>query len=227
MGLEASPAACRRLFERVNGSVLSETLSSISAKSSGSKDEKIQRLVENYVQPTDVLVHLGINEVKDISRDLSLPVSGAKEELIGQVVSHFSVSADLRPPVTVAPPPPNEPRILAPDAFDSLFSCLRGQDLSDILVGIGAPRTTGAKEILVRLVRESRFAEVTLLMELDGRQLESALSRMNLNRGGAKLDRANRLVQFFAGGGATPKAPTPFGTELLMALTSEPDASSS
>jgi len=204
LGLEMSTGARRRLFERFSGQDLAAALGASRLRTSGTREEKCLRLLENYVQPSEVLSVLSLATLRDLCRDLSLPVGGAKDDLADRVLLHFAQNHDIRPEAPPPPPPPPEPRVLDPAQFDALFSSLRLQDLSDILAGIGSRRITGAKDHLVGLLRDSRFAEISLLMELDSRQLEAALDRNRLRTTGAKRDRAQRLVDDFATKSASP-----------------------
>jgi hypothetical protein len=198
VGIEVGQAACRRLFDRAKSEDLAESLQAAQLKVSGSKEERINRLVENYVQPTKALAAWTGATLKDVCRDLGLTASGGKDDLIERLVAHFATNGDLRPRTEPPPPPAPEPRVLPPERFALLFATLRGSDLSDVLSGVGSKRSTGAKEKLLEVVRESRFSEETLLLELDNKQLEWALDRVRLKTNGTKTDRARRLIEHFA-----------------------------
>ena len=111
-----------------------------------------------------------------------------------QAPAHDGRAAAFAPPPPEAPPEPAEPRVLGDEAFLALFSSLRQQDLSDILAGIGANRVTGAKDHLVKLLKETRFSEATLLLELNLKQLEAALDKAKLKAGGSKREKVERLL---------------------------------
>lgn len=197
VGLEMKTEARRRLLARISGQDATEILQDAGLKSTGSKEEKLLRIFDNYLPPSVVLDALGIVQLRDLCRDLGIAVSGAKDELSERVLRHFATDGDIAPPKPEAPPPEPEQRVLSPERFELLFQALRQQDLSDILAGIGSSRITGAKEHLVKLVRESRFSELTLLTELGLKQLEYALVKQHLKAAGNKQERAARLVQHF------------------------------
>ncbi|MFY2560013.1 SAP domain-containing protein [Corallococcus terminator] len=198
LGIEAGADARKRLFERLSGNDTSAVLDAAELRTTGTKDEKCQRLVENYIQPSEALGVVSLGSLRDLCRDLDLGAAGPKDELIARLVRHFALAYDIRPKPAEPPPPPLEPRVLTPAAFDTLFGAFRGQDLSDILAGIDANRVTGTKEHLVRLLRESRLGEAALLMELDLRQLEAVLSKHQIKTGGAKREKIQRLLEFFS-----------------------------
>lgn len=168
---------------------------------SGSKEEKLQRVFDNYIPPSAFLDALGIVRLRELCRELHVGTSGAKDELVDRLVKHFAADGDIAPPPAEPAPPPPEPRALDPEKFDAVFQSLRQQDLSDILAAIGSHRVTGSKEQLIRLVSESRFSETTLLMELGVKQLEALLSRLELRNGGTKSDKVARLLESFARSG--------------------------
>ncbi|MFY0579293.1 hypothetical protein ACN28S_37975 [Cystobacter fuscus] len=57
---------------------------------------------------------------------------------------------------------------------------------------------TGSKEQLVQLLRESRFSETSLMMELDSRQLDAVLAKHQLKTGGSKREKIQRLLDLFS-----------------------------
>ncbi|KFE69118.1 hypothetical protein [Hyalangium minutum] len=198
LGLEADAAARKRLFERLTGADVSAALEVAALRTSGTKEEKVQRLVDNYVQPTEVLTPVPLATLRDVCRDVELGVGGSKEELVARLVRFFALGYDIRPKPAAPPPPPPEPRHLSTPAFDTLFASFRGQDLSDILSSIDASRVTGSKEQLVQLLRESRFSEISLMMELDSKQLDAALAKHQLKIGGSKREKIQRLLEQFS-----------------------------
>lgn len=198
LGLEASTQSSKRLFEQLNSAVLAEALERMGLRTSGTKAERIERLVSAFAQPTVVLELLPLADLRDLCGRLLVKTSGTKESLVDRIATHYALSEDLRVGTSATdPPPPPERRSLDLHGFISLFSSLRGQDLSDILASIDATRVTGTKEHLVQLLADSPFCESTLLMKLDGKQLESAVRRHALKPAGSKTERIDRLVAHF------------------------------
>jgi hypothetical protein len=192
-----SSAARQRLFDRINGTEVGEVLGRAQMKTSGSKDEKLDRLLASYIQPTEVLRSLSLQSLRDIARDSHASVSGSKEELVDRLVEHYLHDLDIVAPTEAPPPRPAEPRALLPNRFRALFATLKGDDLTDILASIKSSRITGAKETKVALLDESPFCEVSLLEHLTNRALEEALSRNRLRTAGSKRDRVDRLIEHF------------------------------
>lgn len=186
----------RRSGERQRASVTSH--SSAKLRRRGSKDDKINRLVENYIQPSVAIAAWSAAALKDVCRDLGLTSSGGKDELVERLGQHVARNSDLQPETEPPPPPPPEERVLSMEHFTLLFSTLRGSDLSDVLSGVGSKRSTGSKDKLLEIIRETRFKEETLLLELDLKQLEWLLDRLRLKSNGTKADRVMRLIEYFA-----------------------------
>jgi ribosomal protein L12E/L44/L45/RPP1/RPP2 len=199
LGFEMASASRRRLLGRLSGGDLAEILGKCELKTSGTRDEKLERLLASYVQPSEVLRLLPLQTLRDICRDANASVSGSKDELVDRLVDHFLHTLDIKPHSELPPPPLREPEARALDEvrFRALFSSLKGDDLTDILAGIDSSRITGAKDTKVALLVDSMLAETSLLEKLTNRALEETLSRMRLRTAGSKRERIDRLLEYF------------------------------
>lgn len=198
LGLEMSAAARTRLFEKLSNSDLATMLSAAQLRSSGTQDAKTSRLLESYVQPSDVLSSLPLPSLRELCKAARTATSGNKDELCERIVRQFATGADVEVPIEEPEPPPPEPRELRQPNFEQLLLTLRQQDLGDILESIGARRTTGSKEQLIGLVLESGLSEGTILLQLDATQLDLILRRLQIRQGGTKRERIARLLAHFA-----------------------------
>ncbi len=204
LGLDMSRDAMRRLLGHLSSSDLHDALVAISAPSSGSKDQRLERLVEHRVQPRSVLRGVGLDTLRSICRDTGAPVSGSKEELVQRVVAHFAAGRDLANAFEEEPPPPPKQERALPEArFVEFFSALRGHELTSMLSDLGL-RRFGTKELLVRLLWDSHRSESTLLGILSSHELEAINKRFDLRSGGSKTERIERLVAYAAAGGGSP-----------------------
>lgn len=195
LGFEGTHASRKRLFEKLSNDDLRGGLEKVGLKLGGAKEERLQRLLDHYVQPREVLETLAHASLRELCRECNLTLGGAKEDLIDRIAQHFAEGWDLRIPEPAPPPPPPEERTLTEACFDVLFDSLRGEDLSDILTGIGSSRVTGSKESKIALLKESRFSENSLLMQLDLAQLEAILFKRRLKLAGSKRDRIARILE--------------------------------
>lgn len=203
LGIEAGAAPMRRLYEQLSSAVLRTALEVHGLRSSGSKPERVSRLIEAFVQPSTVLDGMSLVDLKQLCGKYALRTSGSKDSLVDRLVSLFASGADLSPAVEEEVLPEPEDRALASEVFVELLSMLRGQDLSDILTSIGSSRVTGAKEHLVNLIVGSPYSEDSLLRKLELKQLEPVLKRLGIRAYGTKSERVDRLVEYYsAQGGA-------------------------
>lgn len=197
LGLDMSRWAARRLFNQLTGSELQESLSQLGAPTSGSKDEKVERLVAHLARPRSVLRGVGLETLRDICRASGAPVSGVKEHLIDRIVSRVASGRDIEK----APEPPvievREERALDEQRFALLFDSLRGHELGEMLAEFDL-RRWGGKEVQIATAWNSHRSETTLLNVLSSGELESLLRRLELKTSGSKSERISRLIQHFA-----------------------------
>jgi hypothetical protein len=199
LGFDMPVANRRRIVSRLSGGDLAEVLGRCELKTSGTKEEKLERLLAGYIQPTEVLRGLSLQTLRDLCRDLNASVSGSKDELVERLVEHVLHDLDIRP-LSDSPEAPKrepEPRVLDEQRFRALFASLRGDDLTDILTDIDSSRVTGAKETKISLLFYSTFSETSLLAKLTNRALEETLGRHQLRTAGSKRERVNRLVEYY------------------------------
>ncbi len=213
LGFELSPQAYRRLLDRFTGKQLSDVLSKAEIKTTGSREDKQERLLVSYVQPSEALRALSLAELRDLCRDANAAIAGAKEEVVDRLVDHFLLGSDLPQQREPAPSLPTEARLLDDQQFRALFSFLRGEDLTNVLVGIDSSRATGSKEVKVALLAGSRFSETTLLDKLTSKELEETLERLRIRANGSKKDRIERIVDAFR-----------VATTTIVALAVDPSA---
>ncbi len=198
LGVEMVPACAARLYSHLSNSELAEALAVVDARASGTKEERIDRLVAHKVQPRAVLRQVSLETLRTICRNVNAAVSGSKEELVERIVAQFAARLDL--PVPEAPPraPVCEVRALEEQRFRALFYALRGSELSEILTAFPELRQSGSKELRAATLWASHRSEATLLLELSNRKLEDILIRLELKIAGSKRERVDRLIHHFA-----------------------------
>jgi hypothetical protein len=196
LGLDMSSSAARRLFSYLSNQDLHEALTTVHAPTTGSKEERISRLVAHMAQPSRILRlrAVSLEELREICRSIGATVSGSKEELVARIVAHVASGRDLhREPEP--PPPPKEPRRLDEAGFSALFSRLRGHELAGIL-GEFELRRFGTKDFQVKTLWEAHRSEETLLNALSSSDIEETLRRMELKTAGSKSERIQRLIEY-------------------------------
>jgi hypothetical protein len=197
LGLEMSSADCARLYGYLSNQDLGEALAAAQMKTSGSKEDKLQRLLGQLVQPRFVLAYVSLAGLRDLCREIGTTTSGTKEQLVDRILAHISAGRDDE--VEEPPPPPvEEPRALDEKRFKALFSSLRGQQLAAILAAFPDARQSGNKEQRTAVLWELNRSELTLLSVLTNRDLEETLWRLRLKSAGSKKERIDRVVGYFS-----------------------------
>lgn len=193
LGIDMSTQSAKRLYLRLNGQELYDALARMSAPTSGSKEERVARLVTHMAQPRTVLRFLALEALRRICRDFDVAVSGSKDELVTRIVDHVTSGRDIAPQ-PIPPAPVKEERRLNQMQFERLFSCLRGHELASVLGAFDQPRW-GSKSRQIQALWETPYSEATLLGCLSGHELETLLDRVELRPGGTKAERIARLLE--------------------------------
>lgn len=206
LGIDMPTESARRLFGHLSNGEFAEILEAAGSRISGSKEMRLERIMLERIQPREALRLVSLATLKEICRATDAPSTGNKDELIERIIAHFTQGRDQHqeaPPETRLP----EARQLDQGRFETLFSSLLHQELSDILRRRAELRQTGTKETKIQTLWNAQLAETTLLGELMNRQLEDILHRLGLRLAGAKNARIERLVMHFRS--AAPAAMTP------------------
>jgi hypothetical protein len=198
VGIEMPRPSARRLFSYLSSSELYEALAATGAPTSGSKDERIDRLLAQMTQPKLVvrLRTTSAERLREICRDVGARTSGSKDDLVDRLVAHVAAGRDvLKEPEP--PPPVQEERTLDQHSFTCLFARLRGFELGTIL-GQFDLRRSGTKDMQAAALWGSHRSEETLLGALSNSDLEGILKRLELKTNGTKGERIKRLIEHFA-----------------------------
>jgi len=202
-GIAMARSSARRLFDLLSNNELHEGLALIEAPTSGSKSERIERLIAHMAQPRTILQSriVSLERLRDTCRQIGTNVTGSKEELADRIVHHMAHDRDL---LGEPEPPPivQEPRGLEEPAFRALFGFFKGYQLGAMLAEFEL-RRWGTKQAQVQALWDAHRAAHTLLSSLNSPDLELALKRLGLRTPGSKTDRIQRLVEHFAA--ATPE----------------------
>ncbi len=208
LGIELARSVRYRLFAKLSGAELQEVLGQASLKTSGSKEEKIERAILNRVSGTEALQAVSLASLRDLCRDAGANVSGSKEDLVERLVQHFGAGGDQAVAPAPEPAVEIEPKRLDEPRFRALFGSLKGDELSDILTSTKSSRSTGTKDAKVTLLWQGRLSEMSLLLTLTNKSLDEVFDRLRLRMNGAKRERIERLIQHFAELSPEALAPT-------------------
>ena len=196
LGIDMPTDSARRLFGHLSNGELAEILEAAGSRISGSKEMRLERILLERIQPREALRPVSLSTLKDICRETEAPSTGNKDELIERIIAHFAQGRDQHQEVLPETRLP-ESRQLDQGRFETLFSSLLHQELSDILRRRPELRQTGTKETRIQTLWDAQLSETTLLGELMNRQLEDILRRLGLQHAGAKNARIERLITHF------------------------------
>lgn len=198
LGVEMPTQSCRRLLALLSNEDLYRGLDLIGARTSGSKEERMERLLANRVQPRALLDLVHIGTLRELCRTTNANVSGSKDELIDRLVSHFTAGLDQTPREPESPVRPPEERTLTEQRFRLLFTGLRGRELTAILGSFPELRQSGHKDLRAGTLWDAAITEENFLSKLRNRDLEDILYRFDLGVSGSKHERMQRLILHFA-----------------------------
>lgn len=197
--IELDDSAYRRLLNRLTGKQLRTALVATFLPLSGSKEERVERLVKGLMPPAEVLDALHINEVKELCRGCSLPVSASKAELIASLVDHFEAREDLQeqeaetePKAPMSPAEP-ERRELPNSGFSNLLQQLTLDLLYDLLASRGLRKSGSKADRVTRLV-DSPWSERSLLGGLRRADLAELCRKLGVPVSGVKAEIIERLI---------------------------------
>ncbi|HIK75901.1 MAG TPA: hypothetical protein EYG00_14560 [Alcanivorax sp.] len=190
-GMELHDSDYRTLLGQLTGSDLRRVLEASGLPLSGSKEERQERLVSGLVAPSFALDCLSGNELKELTRSLGLPTSLSKAELITQLIARFD-SPDLQQAHSNGTNA-DQPRMLDDDSLHTLLLRLSGNQLYEILAGLGLPRS-GTKSDRARQLVTSSYSELAMLDQLRGRELARLCRKQGLPVSGLKDELIERLV---------------------------------
>jgi hypothetical protein len=201
LGTPLTASALRRLYSCLTTAVLMEALRLAEMPLSGSKTERVERLVARMMPAHVVLEVMGIFDLQQLAEQAGCAKSGVKDTVIARLVEHFAEGRDLPVAVPDEGEVESEPKALHREQFDQLFGALTGKELGAVLERFDELPQSGTKSTRVETLWASRYSEQTLLSVLQNRHLEDILERCQLRIGGSKAERVMRLLEF----GRTPQ----------------------
>ncbi|TVM02704.1 MAG: hypothetical protein CV087_08980 [Candidatus Brocadia sp. WS118] len=197
-GIDLKKDTYERLLSGMKNEQLYKALEKTSLQVSGSKEERIQRLINALVPPSEFLDFLHIDELREYCRQNKIQVSGRKNEVISNIVDYFDRGEDLKAneEKVVAPllPPKPEERDLNNDVLSQLFQNLTYDQLHDVLAQSHL-RTSGNKDEKVKRLVESPWSERSMLNRLRRIDLSDLCRKLGIQVSGVKNELIERLIE--------------------------------
>jgi hypothetical protein len=196
LGLEMRTRSVRRLLGYLTNVELRDALSDAEMPMARTKEERVERLLNNAVSPRSILQSRKLERLRELAEAAGVSASGNKDALVERILVGMDNDQDVALAVVPAPPTP-EPRLLDELRFRHMFSVFRGHELAAIL-GEYDLRRWGVKDTQIGALWQDHRSEQTFLSALSNSDLKAVLERLDLRTAGTKAERAMRLIEHFA-----------------------------
>lgn len=198
-GFEMQRAQYERLLDRLSNPLVAKVLKAAGLRTSGSRQELVNRIIENEIPPSRLLKDLGTDDLVALLAKLGLPKSGTREERILRVGDHFRSDADIvlvaveEPAQEVVP----EPESLSDEARIDLLDHLGIGQLADALASLGLQKS-GSKGAKIDRLLKSPFSSESVLRTLRLDDVRELAIRLGLRKAGNKPELIESIVTHFA-----------------------------
>lgn len=222
--------AYARLLERFTGQQLRTVLEAAGLPLSGSKQERIERVLGGMVPAAEALDTLSIQDLKTVCREEQLTVSLTKSELRDIVIEHFAAGRDLESPPELpedlAPPPEPEDKVLNASQFQRLFAHFTMDQLYDMLASRNLKRS-GSKSARIERLWASPWAESSLMEKARRADLSELCRQLLVPVSGVKGELIERLLDWARSSRVSEieaPEPTPAAPSSVEAVMEQPGA---
>src|SRR3972149_1189020 len=187
-----------RMLNGVKNEQLYNALEKVVLMVSGTKEEKIERIINALVPPFEFLDTISIDELREYCRQNNIQVSGKKSDVISNIINHFEQRNDLKTTEEAKGEPllPLEPeeRELNNESFSRLLENLNNDQLYDML-SKGYLKTSGTKEEKINRLVESPWSEKSLLNNHRKIELSNLCWRLGIPISGIKSEIIERVIE--------------------------------
>jgi len=184
-GIELDPAVYKRLLDYLTTSQLSSALARLDLTKSGSKEAKINRILDKGIEPSNLLGSLTASDLRIIARNTQCPQKPKKDELIPTIVSHIKRREDIKPR-----------GVVTDEALKEVLSSLRGSQLTEILAKKKL-RISGTKKEKIERLANSRYSFETILNSLNVGELINLCRLYHLVSRGRESEIIGRIIEHF------------------------------
>lgn len=197
-GMELNNEQYARILSYLTNNDLSDILAGTNLQISGASNQKIQRIIENFIPPRKALLIVNLSSLRNIARESGSIVSGTKEEVIDNLIDYFDDDNDLKyidnNNVIVEQIIP-ETKVLSKDKFIKLFNLLSNEELYNIASCLKKIKKSGNKDTKILNLWDSIYCEETLLNQLTNSELYELCDKNYLKLSGPKTEKIKRLIE--------------------------------
>jgi hypothetical protein len=191
----------KRLLSYMSGHDLTEIQKKNEIQTSGTLEEKIERISNNHISPKNALNIVGIETLRELARNIGAQISGSKTEVIDNIIDLMDSDEDIKymaEQEKKIAPPPVEPKILSKDVFRRVFGELSNEQIYSIAVGLRRVRKSGNKEKRVDNLYDCTYSENSLLNQLSSADLYDLCVKLELKVAGSKQEKIERILSNFS-----------------------------
>ncbi|MGJ4718366.1 hypothetical protein [Leptospira sp. mild_001] len=194
IGLIIDSNKFNRLLEQLSNDALAEALEYNKLQVSGTKIEKINRLVENFITPFDVLNRLTLEDLKGVADSVGCKKVGTKDELAARLVSYFHNDKDIHSELVEPEIVKVEEKRLSEDLFINLFSNFETSKLILLASKTESKRKTGSKLDIIKSLWNLPISEISIIANLSNDDIRSELRKRDMQTLGSKIELTERLI---------------------------------
>jgi hypothetical protein len=196
-GIDLEKDAYTRLLKALKNEQLHKFLDQTGLQLSGTKEERIDRIVNALIPPSEILDSLQVNELRDFCGNNNIQKSGTKSDVIGNIIDYFDqgldqVKKEKETPSSNLPEEPEE-RSLKEQELKGMLYNLTSDQLYDVLAKCYL-KTSGNKEEKITRLVESPWSENTMLDCLRKVDLAGICKKMNISNSGIKKELIDRII---------------------------------
>jgi hypothetical protein len=196
-GMELNREQYTRMLSYLTNIDLSEILSKTNLQTSGASQQKIQRIIDNFISPRKSLSIVNLSSLRDIARESGSTISGTKEDVIDNLIDYFDDDNDLKyiqnNNIVLEPIEP-EKKALSKENFIKLLNLLSNEQLYNVACCLNKIKKSGNKDAKILNLWESIYSEETILNQLTNTELYELCEKNYLKLSGPKNDKIKRLI---------------------------------
>jgi hypothetical protein len=197
-GIDLTKESYSRLLNLLKNEQLHAPLNNTGLQISGTKEVRINRIIDALIPPSELLNAYGIEELREFCRSNGIQVSGRKNELIANIIDYFDRNIDLKneeinEPQDLIPAQP-EPRELSNETYSKLLQNLTNDQLYDLLYSCYL-KTSGLKDEKIGRLIESNWSERSVLNRLRKADLTEFCRKLYIQVSGVKNELLDRLIE--------------------------------
>ncbi|MGV8137070.1 MAG: BREX system ATP-binding domain-containing protein [Mangrovibacterium sp.] len=197
-GVDLEKDAYERMLNVIKNEQLYASLGNIGLQLSGTKEARVNRIIDAMIPPSELLNLLGIEELRDVCRKTGIQVSGRKHEVISNIIDYFDRELDLQKrevkEETSTIPAEPEAREIFNETYSRLLQNLTNDQLYDLL-SQSFLKTSGTKDEKISRLIESNWSERSVLTRLRKADLTELCRKLYVQVSGVKNELLDRLIE--------------------------------